>query len=117
MSAEEIVTKLSEAVEKAFGGDDFPNSDDWSFDGAETRWLMSRDVPVVNFSVGDRQLCFIVESTNPENKEFYRRTASYDVSYFSEDVADEEQESVWERDRAMIEGFMAWIEKWDAAEA
>jgi len=116
VSPQEIADKVGPAVEKAFGGDDFPNPDGWEYDGVTMSWLMSRDVPVAQFRLGERTLNFIIEATNPETTEFFRRTANYDVSYFSEDAADDEQGSIFERDRGLVEGFVNWIEEWDTGE-
>ena len=81
-------------------------------DGVVPRFLMGTHLPVVKLSRGDETLSFIVTPTDPGAR-VYKRTKSYDVTYFSEDVPDEEQSRIYQRDRAEIDRFVAWLTAWD----
>ena len=104
---------LGAALEKEFASTSFPNPEGYAFRGVRLR-TFRQTVPVVEFSHGQETLSFIVTPTNPAEPA-YRRSARYDIVYFSEDVPDAEQSRIYARDRAMIDRFAGWVMKWDRA--
>jgi hypothetical protein len=70
-------------------------------------------LPVVALRRPGATLCFLVTPTDPSTRA-YKRTRSWDVTYFSEDVPDDAQHQVFARDRATIDRFTAWLGRWDA---
>jgi hypothetical protein len=108
-----LTNALTNALEREFGSDSFPNSDGYQCRGARLR-TFRQTVPVVEFTRGQETISFIVTPTNPAEPA-YRRSARYDIVYFSEDVPDAEQSRIYARDRAMIDRFAAWVMKWDRA--
>lgn len=108
-----IVDRLHEDLSSDLGGARFPNPEGWRLESVALR-TFRKTVPVVTLKLGERTLCFIVTPTDPEER-VYRRTAVHDLVYFSEDVPDEEQGVIYARDRAMIDGFCAWMTRRDEA--
>lgn len=108
--AEALCGELQAGVEAARAG---LARDGWVFEGAAPRFLMGTHVPVLAFRNGDRTLCFIVTPTDPASPA-YKRTARYDLVYFSEDVADDRQSEIYRRDREVIDRVAAWLRAWDA---
>jgi hypothetical protein len=106
-----LADALTIALERDFGTSSFPNPDGYACKGARLR-TFRQTVPVVEFMRGNETLSFIVTPTNPAEPA-YRRSARYDIVYFSEDVADAEQSRIYARDRAMIDRFAAWVMKSD----
>lgn len=105
------VEALTEALTRDFGGEAFPNPEGYACKGARMR-TFRQTVPVVEFSRGQETLSFIVTPTNSAEPA-YKRSARYDIVYFSEDVPDAEQSRIYARDRAMIDRFAAWVIQWD----
>ena len=89
-----------------------PAADGWRLQGVTARFLMGRHLPVAMFEREGSTLGFIVSPTIAGERA-YRRSARFDVTYFSEDVADDEQQGVYDRHRAMIDRFAAWVLAWD----
>jgi len=112
-SLQSLADILTKALEKDFGGAAFVNPEGYVCKGARLR-TFRQTVPVVEFTRGNETLSFIVTPTNPAEPA-YRRSARYDIVYFSEDVPDAEQSRIYARDRAMIDRFAAWVMKWDRA--
>ncbi len=108
-----LVDSLARAITNEFGNVSFPNPDGYEFRGARLR-TFRQTVPVVEFSRGNESLSFIITPTNSAEPA-YKRSARYDIVYFSEDVPDSEQSRIYARDRAMIDRFANWIMKWDRA--
>ncbi|HRI65181.1 MAG TPA: hypothetical protein PK156_13120 [Polyangium sp.] len=108
-----LTNSLAAAIGKEFGSTAFPNPDGYAFRGARLR-TFRQTVPVVDFTRGQETISFIITPTNPAEPA-YRRSARYDIVYFSEDVPDAEQSRIYARDRAMIDRFAGWIMKWDRA--
>ncbi|MCB9506446.1 MAG: hypothetical protein H6698_08395 [Myxococcales bacterium] len=107
-----IVEALGSALAAEFGGPAFP-ANGYTFTQTLPRHFM-RYVPVAEFARDDTTVCFIVTPTDPGERT-YKRTRSYDIVYFSEDVPDDDQHIIYARDRAMIDAFCAWLARWDAA--
>ncbi len=61
---------------------------------------------------GGDSLAFLLAPTNPAEPA-YKRSKRLDIVYFSEDVADEEQDLIYQRDRPMIDAFAEWVIGWD----
>jgi len=106
-----VVAELCAALEKDFGTPLLPAPAGWVLACVEPRDFRRR-VPVVELRHGDQRLCFIVTRTDPREPA-YKRTARHDVTYFSEDVPDEEQDKIYRRDREMIETFARWLSNRD----
>jgi len=107
--AEAACEKLRAGVEPAR---EQLGSDGWVFEGAAPRFLMGTHLPVVAFRNGDKTLCFIVTPTDP-SAPAYKRTAHYDLVYFSEDVPDDKQSAIYQRDRSFIDRFAEWLRRFD----
>ncbi len=107
-----IVGELRDALAEDFGTPKLP-AGEWKVVSVEARDFRQR-VPVVTLARGDTKLCFIVTPTSPREPAF-KRTPRHDVIYFSEDVPDEEQDTIYRRDREMIEAFARWLVQRDAA--
>lgn len=106
-----LADTLQHALANDFGSPSFPNPDSYVFKGARLR-TFRQTVPVVEFARGEETISFIVTPTNPAER-VYKRSARYDIVYFSEDVPDAEQARIYARDRAMIDRFAAWVIQWD----
>jgi len=61
---------------------------------------------------GRKSLGFLI-SPKDVAEPAYKRTDRYDVVYFSEDVPDEKQSVIYQRDRETIDRFARFIEDWD----
>lgn len=85
----------------------------WALVSAATRFLMGAHLPVAAFARDGATLAFIVTPTDPATR-VYKRTARLDVVYFSEDVPDAEQQTIYDRDKVSIDAFVAWLGEWDA---
>jgi hypothetical protein len=109
--AERLAAALASGLGRDLGGGSFPNAEGWRLTGVRTRLLQGQSLPVAAFTREERTLCFIVTPTDDANPA-YRRVGGFDVVYFSEDVPDAEQHRIYERDRPMIDRFVAWIEAW-----
>lgn len=109
---ERFAQTLRDAVSGDFGGPRLPSPEGYQFVGVRLRMLQGKNVPVVEFSKTGQTLSFIITRTNPAAPAF-RRSAHYDIVYFSEDVADAEQSKIYARDRAVIVRFADWICRWD----
>jgi hypothetical protein len=105
-----LSTTLASAVHAA-GAELVP--DGWSFVGARTRFLMRTHVPVLEFRRGAETLAFIVTPADPSGRCF-KRSKRFDLSYFSEDVGDHEQDGIYRRSREQIERVARWLVRWDA---
>lgn len=112
-SLQALADALWTSLQREFGSPSFPNPDGYHCKGTRLR-TFRQTVPVVEFTRGAETLSFIVTPTNPAEPA-YRRSARYDIVYFSEDVADSEQSRIYARDRGMIDRFAAWVQKWDQA--
>lgn len=112
----EAVAKLAERLLAALTRDPAappsPVADGWELQGVTVRFLMGRHLPVAMFAREGSTLGFIVAPTIAGERA-YRRTARFDITYFSEDVADDQQQGVYDRHRAMIDRFAAWVVAWD----
>lgn len=105
-AAAELAARLAEATKS------FP-AGEHRVEAVSARSLMGTHLPVVKLRRGDETLSFIVAPTDPAAR-VYKRTKSFDVTYFSEDVPDDEQSRIYQRDRAAIDRFVAWLVAWDA---
>ncbi|MEC9071717.1 MAG: hypothetical protein VX938_05020, partial [Myxococcota bacterium] len=108
---EGLANSLRIAVSADLGTSRMPGSTGWSLD--EVR-LYQRWAPVVEVLLRGhgRTLGFIVCPTDEEHPAF-RRTASYDLVYYSDDLAPSEHDELYLRDRETIEGFSLWLRVWD----
>jgi hypothetical protein len=111
-AAGKLAELLQETLTHAPADRPSPAADGWQLRGVIPRFLMGRHVPVVMFEREGSTLGFIVSPTIPGERA-YRRSARFDIVYFSEDVADNLQQGVYDRNRAMIDRFAAWIIAWD----
>jgi hypothetical protein len=109
--AQDLVSTLVAAVNAAHAE---LACDGWAFEGASSRFLMKTYVPVLAFRRGDDTLCFIVTPSDPSGRSF-KRSARFDLSYFSEDVADDDQGKIYARDREQIERVAKWLQRWDVS--
>ena len=105
--AQTLIAILDEAVRAA----DLER-DGYMYAGAKSRFLMKTHVPVLTFTRDGTTLAFIVTPKDPSGKSF-KRSACFDLSYFSEDVPDEEQGRIYARDREQIERVGKWLVTWD----
>lgn len=111
-SAAKIAELLHEALTREPAAPPSPAVDGWKLQGVTSRFLMGRHVPVAMFEHQGSTLGFIVSPTIAGERA-YRRSARFDVVYFSEDVADDQQQGVYDRHRAMVDRFAAWVIAWD----
>jgi hypothetical protein len=109
-NAQALCAKLQAAIDPARSE---LGPDGWAFEGAVPRLLMGTHLPVVAFRNGEKTLCFIITPTDASSPA-YKRTPHYDLVYFSEDVADEKQSEIYQRDRVFIDRFAAWLRRWDS---
>ena len=108
---ESLAERLRLSVSADLGSSRMPGSVGWSL--REVR-VYQRWAPVVEvlLSGHQRTLGFIVSPTNTEHPAF-RRTISYDLVYYSDDLAPSEHDDLYLRDREAIEGFALWLRVWD----
>lgn len=111
-AAGKIAALLQDALTRAPADPPSPAIDGWTLQGVASRFLMGRHVPVAMFERAGSTLGFIVSPTIPGERA-YRKSARFDIVYFSEDVADDQQQGVYDRHRAMIDRVAAWIIAWD----
>src|SRR5262245_35955224 len=90
--AARIAAMLEEAISNSAAP---PAIDGWKLRGVAPRFLMGRHVPVAMFERGDKTLGFIV-SPSIAGERAYRRSARFDIVYFSEDVPDDRQQGVYD---------------------
>jgi hypothetical protein len=109
---ERVVVELRDALAEDFGTARLP-AGGWKVTAVEPRTFRRR-VPVVTLEQPERRLCFIVTPTSPREPAF-KRTPRHDITYFSEDVPDDDQDDIYRRDREMIEAFARWLMQRDAA--
>lgn len=83
----------------------------WSLASVAPR-TFRQTVCVATFAREGATLAFIVTPRSEEPA--YRRSAHFDLVYFSEDVPDAEQGRIYQRDRAAIDAFARWLAAWDA---
>ncbi len=107
-----IADRLQRALTRPPAALPSPASAGWTLAGASARFLMGRHLPVVAFERDGSTLGFIV-SPKDLQAPVYKRSARFDLVYFSEDVPDDQQQSVYDRNRAMIDRFAAWLIAWD----
>lgn len=107
--AGKIAAMLEEAISSAPVS---PTVDGWKLRGVTSRFLMGRHLPVAMFEREGSTLGFIV-SPSIAGERAYRKSARFDIVYFSEDVPDDHQQGVYDRNRAMIDRFASWIIAWD----
>lgn len=108
---ERLVTTFSEALARDFGGSALPNPEGYRLVGVRLRTFRAT-VPVVELEKEGQTLSFILTPNDPAEPA-YRRSSRYALVYFSEDVPDEEQATIYARDRAVIDRFAAWLVAWD----
>jgi hypothetical protein len=108
-ASDALVATLTDAIAPALPE---LTADGWQLESIKTRSLMMSHFPVVGFRRGDHTLGFIVSPTDPAAPAF-KRSKRYDLTYFSEDVADNQQGLIYQRDRAFIERVAAWLRRWD----
>ena len=111
-AAGKIAALLQDALTHIPADRSSPEADGWKLQGVTSRFLMGRHVPVAMFERGGSTLGFIV-SPSIHGERAYRKSARFDIVYFSEDVADDQQQGVYDRHRAMIDRFAAWVVAWD----
>jgi hypothetical protein len=111
-AAGKIAALLQDALTRIPADPPSPATDGWKLQGVSARFLMGRHVPVAMFEREGSTLGFIVSPSIPGERA-YRRSARFDIVYFSEDVADDQQQGVYDRHRAMIDRFAAWVIAWD----
>ena len=109
--AGKIAELLQEALTAA-AADVHPAVEGWKLRGVAPRFLMGRQVPVATFEREASTLAFMLSLTDPKEPA-YKRSARFDITYFSEDVPDDQQQGVYDRHRAMIDRFAAWLIAWD----
>jgi hypothetical protein len=102
-----IVEALARALARDAGGGRLILREGFRCIGVAARTFRRR-VPVVSFARENATLSFIVTQTNPAEPA-YRRTPHFDVTYFSEDVPDHEQDRIYARDRQTIDAFAHWL--------
>ena len=110
-----LVGELRDALSSELASGRLRPPPGYALEGVEARRFRAW-VPVVSWQRGDDRVAIIVTPTQP-SEPAYRRTARHDVTYFSEDVADDAQDEIYRRDRAMIDAFAAWLLARDGAAA
>ena len=111
-TAAALAALLQDALTRVPADPPSPAADGWKLQGVSARFLMGRHVPVAMFEREGSTLGFIV-SPSIVGERAYRRSARFDIVYFSEDVADDQQQGVYDRHRAMIDRVAAWVIAWD----
>ena len=111
-AAAKIAEVLHQALTRAPAVPPSPATEGWKLQGVTARFLMGRHLPVAMFEREGSTLGFIVAPTIAGERA-YRRSARFDITYFSEDVADDQQQGVYDRHRAMIDRVAAWVVAWD----
>lgn len=107
----ELAEALARALERELSTPALENPEGWRLARVEARkfgiWRAHVELRTDATSLG-----FLVSPTDPAEPA-YRRTARFDLVYFSEDVPDPEQDRIYRRDRATIDRFARWLEEWD----
>jgi hypothetical protein len=111
-SIDGLVADLSAALERDFGGTSFSNPDGWKFELVTAKRVKTMSA-CAKFDRDGVTLNVVVRPTDPENEHAYYRTARYDMSYFFENVPEEERSGLWQAHRSMLDGFAAWLDGWD----
>lgn len=113
------IVSLAAQVERQlvadFGATKFP-APGWQRDPAVARYFQRWTV-LCKFSCPaspPHTLGFLLAPTDPEQRA-YKRSKQFDIVYFSEDVADDQQALIYQRDREMIDRFAGWVVSWDGA--
>lgn len=106
-----LVARLDEALTRDLGGAALPNPESWRLVKvrAYERWTRVAEVLLAR---PDRTLAFIVAPRDPDQPAF-RRTARYDLVYYSDDLPPSEHDGLYGRDKETIERFASWLEAWD----
>lgn len=106
-----LLAALPGAIGQALGTDALPNPEGWALVGVVEMQRWTR-VAEVRLAIDDRTLTMILTPTDPERPAF-RRTSRHDLVYYSDDLAVDAHDVLYERDRAMIDAFAAWFSAWD----
>lgn len=108
---DQLLEVLPRVVAEALGTEALPNPGGWRLKEVRemARWTR---VAEVQLCTDERTLTMILTPTNPERPAF-RRSAHYDLVYYSDDLAVSEHEALYERDRPMIDAFASWLTAWD----
>lgn len=109
------IVALAEALSSALAADlstpSLENPEGWRIAVVEPRrfgiWRA-----LVELRTDERSLGFLISPTDP-SEPAYRRTARWDLVYFSEDVPDAEQDRIYRRDRPTIDRVARWLDEWD----
>ena len=109
-----LIEGLDAALTRDFGNEAFPNPGGWQFAGVRERQFLKPSA-CATFEKDGRAVCLIVTRTDPESANAYFRTASYDMAYYFEGVAEEERSGTWQQNRGMVAGSATWLESWDTA--
>lgn len=112
---EGLVKALGDALSRDFGGPPLPSPEGYQYVGVRLR-TFRRVVPVIELAKEGQTLSFIVTPTNLAEPA-YRRSARLDLTYFSEDVPDNEQSKIYARDKTVIDRMAAWVASWDKRNA
>jgi hypothetical protein len=110
--ADRIAVALGAWLAREFGGPHLQNPEGYRIVDVKARFYMMKHLPVAMLAQDNHTLGFIVTPTNP-NERTYARTPRFDVTYFTEDVKDEEQDSIYQKARPMIDRFVGWVGRWD----
>jgi hypothetical protein len=77
-----------------------------------TRW---GEVAEVEYTRDGTSLVFIISERDDDRSTFVRGH-SYELVYYSDDLAPEEHEALYQRDTDAIEAFARWSRSWDRAD-
>ena len=77
-----------------------------------TRW---GEVAEVEYTCDGRSLVFILSARDDTRATFVRGHA-YELVYYSDDLAPEEHEALYDRDAEAIESFARWFRSWDRSD-
>ncbi len=108
-----LLVALPTAVASALGTDALPNHEGWTLVGVRemARWTR---VAEVQLGCGDRTLTMILTPTEPDRPAFVR-SARYDLVYYSDDLEVTEHDTLYARDKNMIDAFASWLVAWDGS--
>lgn len=102
---------LAAAVREALALGTVVGLETWEGPGVRvmTRW---GEVTEVEYTRGDSSLVFIISERDDARSTFVRGH-SYELVYYSDDLAPEEHEALYQRDTDAIEAFARWFRSWD----
>lgn len=112
---EVIAQDLERSLREDWGRDTLPNPEGWTLRDVRVfqRWVRVVEV-ILERGRGEskRELAFILSPTEP-HRPAYRRSAQFDIIYYSDDLTVDDHDGLFEREQATIERITSWMLRWD----